>query len=124
MWFVAVGGIQYLLDAALFAVLISAGIATTPANITSRASAAAVGFVLNRYVTFGQRNDTLRRFRNSLLRFVLLWVSLTLVSTLAVLWLESVWGSDSSHRIMAKLAVEAVLAVASFLLSRFWVFRT
>ena len=118
-----VGGIQYLLDAALFAVLISTGIATTPANITSRASAAAVGFVLNRYVTFGQRNDTLERFRNSLLRFVLLWVSLTVVSTLAVLWLESVWGSDSAHRIMAKLAVEAVLAVASFLLSRFWVFR-
>lgn len=123
MWFVAVGGIQYLVDAGLFAVLISTGIATTPANITSRASAAALGFVLNRYVTFGQRNETLERFRDSLLRFVVLWVSLTVVSTLAVLWLESVWGSDSTHRIMAKLAVEAVLAVVSFLLSRFWVFR-
>lgn len=124
MRFLVVGVIQYLLDAALFAVLISAGIATTPANVGSRATAAAVGFVLNRYVTFGQRDDTLRRFGGSLLRFVLLWVSLTVVSTLAVLWLESVWGSDSTHRIMAKLAVEAVLAVISFLLSRFWVFRS
>jgi len=123
MWFLAVGGIQYLLDAGLFALLISAGIATTPANITSRATAAAAGFVLNRYVTFGQRNDTLKRFRDSLLRFVVLWVSLTVVSTLSVLWLESVWGSDSTHRIMAKLAVEAVLAVVSFVLSRWWVFR-
>ena len=123
LWFLVVGGFQYLLDAALYALLISAGLATTPANVTSRATAAVMGFILNRYVTFGQRNETLKRFRNSLLRFVLLWVSMTVVSTLSMLWLQSVWGSDSAHRIMAKLMVEAVLAVVSFLLSRHWVFR-
>lgn len=121
--FLAVGGIQYLLDAGLYAALIGGGVATLPANITSRAGAAAIGFVLNRYVTFGQRNETVRRFGTSLLRFVALFAVMTLLSSLAVLALEVVWGGDNLRRIAAKLLVEAVLAVASFLVSRFWVFR-
>jgi putative flippase GtrA len=110
-----VGGLQYLIDGALYAALIAAGLATLPANLTSRASAAGLGFVLNRYFTFGQRDETLGRLWRSLLRFVLLWAGLTLLSAL--------WGADTGRRILAKLLVEAVLAVASFLLSRFWVYR-
>ena len=121
--FLAVGGLQYLLDSGLYALLISAGVTTLPANIASRASAAGVGFLLNRYVTFGQRDETLKRFSGSLLRFVVLFAAMTAVSTLAVLWLEAAWGGDNTRRIIAKMAVEAVLAVASFLASRFWVFR-
>jgi putative flippase GtrA len=124
LFFLIVGGIQYLLDAGLFALMISNGVATPPANVTSRASAAAIGFLLNRYLTFGQRDETLRRFGNSLIRFLILFAAMTLISTLAVLWLERVWGNDNTSRIIAKLLVEAVLAVASFLVSRFWVFRT
>jgi putative flippase GtrA len=123
LFFLIVGGIQYLLDAGLYAVLISNGVTTLPANITSRASAASIGFVLNRYVTFGQRNESLKRFSSSLLRFLLLFAAMTLISSLAVLWLEAEWGRDNTHRIMAKLLVEGLLAVASFLVSRFWVFR-
>jgi len=118
-----VGGLQYLVDAALYATLIAAGVATSPANVTSRACAAVLGFVLNRYLTFGQRDETPGRLARSLLRFALLWVGLTLLSTLAVLALEALWGADTARRIAAKLIVEAVLAVASFLLSRFWVYR-
>lgn len=121
--FVLVGGFQYVLDAALFAVLISTGVATVPSNVASRAGAAVVGFLLNRYLTFGQRSDTFKRFGASLSRFVLLFIALTIVSTVAIRGLESTWGSDDLSRIMAKLAVEAVLAVLSFVVSRFWVFR-
>ena len=123
LFFLIVGGIQYLIDAGLYALMISNGVTTLPANVTSRASAAAIGFLLNRYVTFGQRNESLKRFGRSLLRFLLLFASMTLISTLAVLWLETVWGSDNTSRIAAKLLVEALLAFASFLVSRFWVFR-
>lgn len=122
--FLVVGGIQYLVDAGLYIVMISNGITTLPANITSRASAAGLGFLLNRYVTFGQRNESLGRFARSLFRFLLLFAAMTLISTLAVLGLEVVWGSDNTSRIAAKLLVEALLAVASFLVSRFWVFRS
>jgi putative flippase GtrA len=123
LFFLAVGGIQYVIDAGLYAVLISNGVTTLPANITSRASAAAIGFLLNRYVTFGQRNESLKRFSSSLLRFLLLWGAMTLISSLAVLWLQAIWGDDNTRRIIAKLMVEALLAVASYLVSRFWVFR-
>ena len=124
LFFLLVGGVQYLLDAGLYALLIGSGVATLPSNLTSRASAAGIGFLLNRYVTFGQRNETLRRFGASLLRFVILFAAMTLISSLAVLWLEDVWGGDNARRIAAKLLVEAGLAVASFLVSRFWVFRS
>lgn len=124
LFFLFVGGIQYLVDAGLYALMISNGVNTLPANITSRASAASMGFLLNRYLTFGQRNESLKRFGSSLLRFLVLFATMTLISTLAVLWLEAVWGSDNLSRIIAKLLVEALLAVASFLVSRFWVFKS
>ena len=123
LFFGLVGGLQYLVDAALYAALIAAGVATSPANVTSRASAAGLGFVLNRYLTFGQRGETPRRLALSLLRFALLWAGQTLLSTLAILALEAVWGADTGRRIAAKLIVEAVLAVTSFLVSRGWVYR-
>ncbi|MFC1690193.1 GtrA family protein [Pseudomonadota bacterium] len=123
LFFLGVGAIQYLLDAGLYALLITNGVGTMPANVTSRATAAGVGFVLNRYVTFRQRNETVKRLGTSLARFILFWGLMTLVSTASVLMLESTWGDDDSHRIAAKLLVEAVLAVVSYLVSRFWVFR-
>jgi len=124
LFFLVVGGIQYLIDAGLYALMISNGVTTLPANITSRASAAGLGFLLNRYVTFGQRNESFGRFARSLLRFLVVWSAMTLISTLVILWLEAVYGSDNTIRIAAKLLVEALLAVASFLVSRFWVFRS
>jgi len=123
LFFLIVGGVQYFLDAGLYALMISNGVTTLPANITSRASAASLGFLLNRYWTFGQRNESLKRFGSSLLKFLVLFATMTLISTLAVLWLEIWWGDDNTSRIIAKLLVEAVLAGASFLVSRFWVFR-
>lgn len=124
LFFLIVGGTQYLIDTGLYALMISNGVTTLPANITSRASAASIGFLLNRYWTFGQRNESLKRFISSLLRFLVLFAAMTLISTLAVLWLETLWGDDNTSRITAKILVEAVLAVASFLVSRLWVFRS
>lgn len=121
--FVAVGAVQYLLDAGLYALLISNGVGTLPANVTSRGTAAAVGFVLNRYLTFEQRNETWKRLTVSIARFVLFWAVMTAISTGLMLLLEMAWGDENHLRIAAKLLVEAVLAVVSYLVSRYWVFR-
>jgi putative flippase GtrA len=121
--FVLVGGFQYLLDAALFGILITVGLGTVPSNITSRAAAAATGFLLNRYVTFSRRNDTVELFSASLFRFVIFWVVMTLVSTGLIQLLEQLAGDSEMQRIFYKLGVEAVLAVVSFFLSRNWVYR-
>jgi putative flippase GtrA len=121
--FVLVGGFQYLLDITLFGILITFGLATFPSNVTSRAIAAASGFLLNRYLTFSQRQDTVRRFSASLIRFVVFFAVMTALSTALILLLERMAGDSDSQRIIYKFAVEAVLAVISFFLSRNWVFR-
>lgn len=121
--FLVVGGLQYALDAALFAVLVLAGVGVTPANVTARACAAGAGFVLNRYWTFGHRGDDTRRVLGSLGRFALLWLTMTVLSTLGIHALRAWLGDGDAVSIAAKLAVEAVLAVLSYLVSRHWVFR-
>jgi putative flippase GtrA len=121
--FVLVGGFQYLLDITLFGILITFGLATFPSNVTSRAIAAASGFLLNRYLTFGKRNDTAKHFSASLIRFLVFFTIMTVLSTGLILILERLAGDNDSQRIMYKLGVEAVLAVISFFISRNWVFR-
>ena len=122
--FVLVGGFQYLLDAALFAILITSGLGTIPANISARATAAASGFLLNRYLTFSRRNDTVQLFSASLVRFVVFFAVMTALSTGLIELLGRMAGDSETQRIIYKLGVEAVLAVVSFFLSRNWVFRT
>jgi putative flippase GtrA len=122
--FVLVGGFQYLLDAAVFGILITSGLGTIPANITSRATAAATGFFLNRYLTFSHRDDTVGLFSASLVRFLIFFAVMTVVSTGLIGLLGRMAGDSETQRIIYKLGVEAVLAVVSFFLSRNWVFRT
>ena len=122
--FVLVGGFQYLLDAALFGILITSGLGTIPSNITSRATAAATGFLLNRYVTFSRRDDTVQLFSASLVRFLVFFAVMTAVSTGLIHLLGRLAGDSETQRIIYKLGVEAVLAVVSFFLSRNWVYRS
>lgn len=121
--FLLVGVLQYALDAALFTLFISLGLATVPGNVLSRASAAACGFLANRYLTFEQRSDTFRRFRSSLVRFVLLWLAMTLLSSALLVLVKQGWGDLLEVQVKAKLLIEALLAIISFLLSKYWVFR-
>jgi putative flippase GtrA len=121
--FLLAGLLQYILDSIAFSLLIYFGVATSSANVLSRAMAAVIGFGFNRYVTFGQREETLRRLTASLLRFAVLWLVLTAASTVLILALSRSFGEEVGERIVYKLAVEAVLAVISFLASRYWVYR-
>lgn len=121
--FLLVGGLQYLLDAALFGILLSLGLSTLPANVMSRATAAAGGFLANRYITFSKRSDNFNSFSSSLSRFVGLWLLMTILSTTLIVLLKHWWGDAVEIQVAGKLAVEALLAVLSFLLSKYWVFR-
>lgn len=122
--FILVGGFQYMLDAVLFGVFISVGAGTVSSNITSRAIAAGTGFLLNRYLTFGRRNDNVKLFSASLMRFLIFFAVMTILSTGLIILLEQLVGDNDTQRIFYKIGVEAVLAIISFFLSRNWVFRT
>lgn len=121
--YVLVGGLQYVLDASLFGVLLGFGLAVPAANVLSRASAAVGGFLANRYLTFAKRSDTVAHFTGSLLRFVTLWLTMTFISTGLIMAVSHYWGAEWSIQVAGKLLIEAVLAVISFLISKYWVFR-
>lgn len=118
--FVMVGACLILADWGVFVLLTALGMPTVPANVASRAVGALLGFWANGHVTFGER-DAPRLGLHRFVRYVFLWIAMTVVSSLLValvadeLALEMAW--------LVKPVVEASLAVASFLLSRHWVYR-
>ena len=80
--FIGVGAIQLALDSAIYIALTKLGLALTLANVCGRAAGACCGFWLNGRVTFMHRAQPQVHAR--LLRYLLLWIGLTLISTLAL----------------------------------------
>jgi len=122
-FFLLAGLVQAAVDTLLFGALLAMGLPTVGSNVVSRVFTALLGFSLNRYVTFGHRSDNWKRFGSSLWRYILLFVLLTLTSTGSILFLESRFGTALGDRLVYKIAVEAILAVLSFFVSRHWVYR-
>jgi hypothetical protein len=56
-----------------------------------------------------------------LLKFIASWGLMTLLSTLAMLWIEAHHGLGASW--MMKPCVDLVLAALGFLASRYWIYR-
>ena len=118
--FVLVGLLQLLLDWLLFVALTVLGMAAAPANLAGRIGGAMLGFWLNGRVTFAQAGNARlgwRRFG----RFLLVWIPLTAISTLAITWVAGTLGL--AHAWLAKPLVEGALAVVAFFLWRHVVYR-
>lgn len=118
--FVLIGGLLVLVDWSTFVALTALGMGTIVANVLGRIAGALLGFWLNGHVTFAS-NGTARLGQARFVRYALLWLGLTLLSTTLIallsqwLSLPLVWA--------AKPIVEACMALLSFLISRQWVFR-
>ncbi len=124
--FILVGIAQFLWDAALFSLLHWWSGLLPLANIAARGSAALLGFALNRYLTFerARRSSPMPQ----LIRLLMLWVALTLLSTLMlVVWREIVMGATNSHHVLlmsaGKIVTEMLLVLCSFWAARNWVYR-
>lgn len=116
--FTAVGAAQLLLDWAVLVGLSAMGVNLPLANVLGRAAGAGLGFWGNGRLTFA--GGRLPR-RHQALRFILLWLLLTTLSTLAVTAVAAARGPGRAW--LLKPLIEAVLALFSFLASRHWVFR-
>lgn len=117
--YLAIGLLQYLVDWGTLVALSHAGITVEVANIAGRIAGATLGFWLNGRITFAGEHT--RIGRRQLLRFVLLWLTTTALSTLAMGSIEDL--ASLRWAWLAKPAVEMTLAGASFLVSRHWVYR-
>jgi putative flippase GtrA len=117
--FAIVGGVQVLLDSAIYIALTTLGIATPPANLCGRVGGALLGFWLNGKVTFTFHPQPALRRR--LARYVLLWLVMTIVSTTALTWIAH--DAGLIHSWWSKPLLETMLGLVSFLASRHWVYR-
>lgn len=117
--YLVVGGIQWLLDWGVMVALSHFGLRIGVANIAGRVSGALLGFWLNGKITFtGDEHVVGRR---QLLRFITVWLVMTLLSTVAIESIDDLLGRKWAW--LAKPAVEAVLGLLGFLASRHWVYR-
>ncbi|TXH72459.1 MAG: GtrA family protein [Lysobacteraceae bacterium] len=117
--YLLIGGVQWLLDWAVMVGLSHLGLIVELANIAGRISGAMLGFWLNGKVTFAGADTALGRVQ--LQRFVLMWLCTTTTSTLAMGQIDDVFGLRWAW--LAKPAVELMLGLIGFLLSRHWVYK-
>ncbi|HEY5972054.1 MAG TPA: GtrA family protein [Pseudoxanthomonas sp.] len=118
--YLLVGLVQLLLDWGVFVAATALGMPTPFANLLGRVSGALLGFWLNGRLTFAIDGQA-RLGRKNFARFLLVWLSLTFIST----WLVSHTALELGLRAswMAKPLVEAGLALVSFFLLRHFVYR-
>jgi putative flippase GtrA len=118
--FGAVGGFLILIDWAVFVLLTRAGLGAVQANICGRVVGAMTGFFLNGMVTF-RRDGNANLGWHRLLRFALAWAGMTILSTACVGIVDRRLGLGAAW--VAKPAIDAVLALLGFLVSRHWIYR-
>ncbi|WP_132998870.1 GtrA family protein [Luteimonas arsenica] len=117
--YLVIGAIQWLLDWGVMVLLSHFGLRIGLANIAGRVSGAILGFWLNGKLTFTGDEHVLGR--RQLLRFVVMWLALTLLSTVAIEAIDDVLGRKWAW--LAKPLVELCLGVLGFIGSRHWVYR-
>ena len=118
--FVIAGLTQLALDWGLFVVLTTLGVPVTVANPAARVCVVAFGFWLHGVYTFADDGEHNLGWAQ-LSRSAPTWIALTTIGTVALAAIEGRFGLQVTW--LAKPAIEAVLAVASFLALRHWVFR-
>jgi putative flippase GtrA len=117
--FSLVGAVQVTIDSAVYIALTKFGLETGFANICGRCAGALAGFWLNGSVTFSR--DWQPHFRLRLERYLILWIVLTLVSTVSLGAIAARGGLARTW--WCKPLVETTLGFVSFILSRHWVYR-
>jgi putative flippase GtrA len=119
-WFLVVGGVLVVVDWAVFVALTALGAPVAPANLAGRVVGACLGFWLNGRLTFAEDGQA-RLGGHRLLRFAFAWLLLTASSTLLMHAVADLLGLGWAW--LAKPLVEALLALASFLIARHWIYR-
>ena len=118
--FLAVGLAQLALDTTLYVGLTAMGSTVVVGNVAGRVAGACLGFWLNGRYTFAVGGQARLR-RRHLLRFVMAWCALTLMSTWLLATVAGWAGLQGSW--LAKPMVEALMAAIGFLVWRQWVYR-
>lgn len=117
--YLAIGLLQWLLDWGVMVALSHWGLSVETANLAGRITGASLGFWLNGRITFA--GDATGMGRRQFARFGLMWIATTILSTWALASIDAAVGLKWAW--LAKPAVELLLGLIGFGLSRHWVYR-
>ncbi|MDI1252635.1 GtrA family protein [Thermomonas sp.] len=117
--YAAIGLLQWLVEYGFMLALSEWVMPVEPANVIGRLAGAMLGFWLNGKWTFAGEGTHVGR--RAVLRFVLMWLVLTLLNT----WLVGVIDEDYGLRRaqLLKPLVDMLSGGIGFLLSRHWVYK-
>ena len=118
--FLAIGLVQLALDTAIYIGLTATGLPIATGNVAGRIAGACLGFWLNGRYTFADGGKARLR-RRHLLRFIVAWCALTVMSTYLLALIVD--GTSLHISWFAKPLVEAVMAAIGFVVWRQWVYR-
>lgn len=116
-----VGAVQLLLDWIAFVLMTWFGVPVIRANIIARIGAAMLGFWLNGKYTFSNYPGSKQLGRDQMVRFILSWSVLTILSS-AVVWFVG-QRAGLTWAWVVKPAADAVFALLGFFISRQWIYR-
>ena len=117
--YAVVGLLQWLVEYAVMLALSQWVTPVAPANIAGRVSGAMLGFWLNGKWTF--RGEGHHSGHRAARRFLVMWLGITLLNTLAVALVDHRAGLAPAQAL--KPLVDVASAGLGFVLSRHWVYR-
>ena len=117
--YAVIGIVQWLLEYGLMLGLSEWVMPVEPANVIGRLAGACLGFWLNGKLTFA--GDDTHVGRHAALRFVAMWIALTVLNTGIVAFVDDAFGLRAAQ--LLKPGADLVSGGIGFLLSRHWVYR-
>lgn len=113
-----VGIVQVGIDWAIFVLITQFSSFLGVANVGSRVCGAVAGFWLNGRWTFP--SATRRLGPHHVLRYIVSWLIMTALSTVAVIAVDDSHGLGWTRAV--KPFVDALLAIGGFLISKYWIY--
>jgi putative flippase GtrA len=117
--YTAIGLAQWLVEYGLMLALSEWVMPVEPANVIGRVAGAMLGFWLNGKWTFAGEDTHVGR--HAALRFVTMWLALTVANTWIVAHLDDVLGLHWAQ--LLKPGADLLTGGVGFLLSRHWVYK-
>lgn len=117
--YTAIGLLQWLVEYGLMLALSEWVMPVAPANVIGRLCGAALGFWLNGKWTFA--GDDTHVGRRAFMRFVLMWLALTVLNTWIVHAIDAHFGLRMAQ--LLKPLADICSGLLGFVLSRHWVYN-
>ena len=117
--YAVIGIVQWLVEYGLMLALSEWVMPVEPANVIGRLAGACLGFWLNGKWTFA--GDDTHVGRHAAVRFIAMWVVLTVLNTWIVAFIDDQFGLRIAQ--LLKPGADLVSGGIGFLLSRHWVYK-